>query len=133
MKRHRTTGEISYTLETDERVSNPGESYVECTYTIRYQVTPYREECGDLLDVEILGVSLESAVAWIGDTGVHLLGRWDRPFEVNAVSKFHEWHDCWLIKNSNGDKWYPHRESIEALILEDAETQNQIASELWSE
>lgn len=130
MKRHKTTGEISYTLELDE----PGESYVECTYTIRYQVTPYREECGDVLDVEILGVSLESAVAWIGDSGVNVTA-WDKPFEVNAMSKFNTWESYWLPKYNDPKwaKWYPHRESIEALILEDAETQNQIAAELWSE
>jgi len=127
MKRHRTTGEISYTLEDDDR----GDSYVECTYTIRYQVTPYREECGDVLDVEILDVSLESAVAWIGDSGANVTA-WDRPFEVNAVRKFDDW-ESFSITNHIGLKWYPHRESIEALILEDAETQNQIASELWSE
>jgi hypothetical protein len=131
MKRnHKTTGEISYTLETDERVSNPGESYVECTYTIRYQVTPYREECGDVLDVEILNVSLESAVAWIGDSGANVTA-WDRNFETNAVSKFNTWEGFSML--FKGNQWYPHRENIEALILEDAETQNQIASELWSE
>jgi len=127
MKRHKTTGEISFTLELDE----PGESYVECTYTIRYQVTPYREECGLVLDVEILDVALESAVAWIGDAGANVTA-WDKPFEVNAVSKFNEWHDYYLTRNDMRVR-YPHQETIEALILEDAETQNQIAAELWSE
>jgi len=127
MKRHyKTHGEISYTLESDER----GESYVECTYTLRYQVTPYREECGMVLDVEILDVSLESAVAWIGDAGANVTA-WDKPFEVNAVSRFNTWHDKWFIKNLN--RWYPHQESIEALILDDYETRHQIAAELWSE
>jgi hypothetical protein len=130
MKRHRTTGEISYTLETDERVSNPGESYVECTYTIRYQVTPYREECGDVLDVEILNVSLESAVEFTGKAGVSVPCGCSA-FERVAVQLFEQWHDKMILKN--GARWYPHRELIESLILEDAETQNQIASELWSE
>ena len=126
MTQRKTTGEISYLLRLDE----PEPSYVECTYTIRYAVTPYRENCRDVLDVEVLDVSLESAVAWIGDAGVDVPVGF-KPFEINAVQRFNEWHDK-AIRSVGKNAIYPNRDEIEMLVLEDYETADLISREAWA-
>jgi len=87
-------------------------TYVQPTFRIAYDVREFMD-CGrPVYDVEVLDVEVESAVAWIGDTGAEV--RCGGHFDVSAVAMFELWHGYY----SEAGKCWPNRDLIDAKIRE---------------
>ena len=85
-------------------------TYVTPTFAIRYSVREFMDFGREVYDVEILDVEVESAMAWIGDTGAEV--RCGGNFDVSALAMW----DHWLGYYSAAARCWPNRELIEAKI-----------------
>lgn len=87
-------------------------TYVAPTYRISYEVREFTEGGRPVYDVEILEVDVESAVAWIGDSGAEV--RCGGHFDTSAIAMFQNWYGYY----SEAGRCWPNRELVDAKIIQ---------------
>ena len=109
MKRNTFLPTYLYKLEDTDH----GTSYVECTYRLTYQVSPWQENGRTLYDVDVLDCRLESAVAFIGKHGVDVPCG-DADFCEDAVREFWRQYNACLLRGLEGELGDDYERGCEA-------------------